>query len=164
MVKTRRTDGDMVPTTGDPTAVIPPDGTQTTEIPASTAVPAGTQDPGARRLGPFSEVVHSTNPEEIIHGSGPLPQVTQNPFIATAPPHAQVSTVVIPASTIVQPRIGRSQAYPPPYIRGLEPPQNYARREGIRDFSGPYTTDDESSESTDVNPRRRRPGKEPVGS
>ena len=153
----------MVPTTGDPTAVIPPDGTQTTEIPASTAVPAGTQDPSARRLGPFSEVVHS-NPEEIIHGSDPLPQVTQNPFIATAPPHAQVSTVVIPASTIVQPRIGRSQAYPPPYIRGLEPPQNYARRGGIRDFSGPYTTDDESSESTDVNPRRRRPGKEPVGS
>ena len=97
MVKTRRTDGDLVPTTGDPTAVIPPDETQTTEIPASTAVLTGTQGPGTQRLGPFSEIVHSTNPEEIIHGSGPLPQVTQNPFIATAPPHAQISTVVIPA-------------------------------------------------------------------
>ena len=134
----------------------PPDSQDQGTLQATTVVDPGTS---IQRTNLASAVVHPSNPERIIQGTVPPFQVIP-PTVPTfnAPRRMQVSTTVLPL-----PPYGLPQGYEPPYEQGLLPQQTPYQGGRVRDYSGPYTTDEESSEE-DVNPRRRRPGKEPIGS
>ena len=138
--------------------VLPPplDSQDQGTLQATTVVDPGTS---IQRTSLASAVVHPSNPERIIQGTVPPFQVIP-PTVPTfsAPRRMQVSTTVLPP-----PPYGLPQGYEPPYEQGPLPQQTSYQKGRVRDYSGPYTTDEETS-GEDVNPRRRRPGKEPMGS
>ncbi|KAK1361041.1 hypothetical protein POM88_045515 [Heracleum sosnowskyi] len=152
------------PTTGIQGANIPLTTTQGPEIPISIE---GTN--------PLQMVIHGSNPQETAHQQ----PITTFPLLMNAPSGLQLHTTDLPqyaTQTLGMPSYGMPprpmaggsglnptyhEAYVPSYIKGLGPQnlQTQTRRTPlIRDYSGPYTEDenDSTGEERDVAPRRRR--------